>query len=61
MLAREETGAYDVEKDAIDVSHWQQDFVLIFWKHMKIAILENMLINQFEEAYSRKKLKYAPI
>ena len=65
-LARGESGAQDPAQDTVDISRWQPDFVLISWKHKKIAILEltrpsDVLAVQLEEAYRRKIQKYAPI
>ena len=40
LLARGETGAHETERDTVDISRWQPDFVLISWKHKQIAILE---------------------
>ena len=65
LLARGESGAQDPAQDTVDISRWQPDFVLISWKHKKIAILEltrpSDVTVQLEEAYRRKIQKYAPI
>ena len=39
-LARGESGAQDTAQDTANISRWQPDFVLISWKHKKIAIPE---------------------
>ena len=59
LLARGGTGAQETERDTINVSRWQTDFVLISWKHEKIAILEltrysDVLTVQMEEAHRKK-------
>ena len=60
LLARgessRETGAQETEQDTVDISCWQPDFILISWKHKKIAILEptrpsDVLTVQMEESY----------
>ena len=66
MLARGETGAHETERDTVDLSRWQPDFILISWKHKQIAILEltrpsDVLTGQLEEAYRRKIQKHEPI
>ena len=66
VFTRGESRAQDPAQDTVDISRWQPDFVLISWKHKKIAILEltrpsDVLAVQLEEAYRRKIQKYAPI
>ena len=65
MAARDIPGS-GKEEDTVDISRWQPDFVLILWKHKKIAILEltrpsDLLTAQLKEAYRKKIQKYAPI
>ena len=65
-LDRGESGAQDTAQDTVDISRWQPDFVLISWKHKKIAILEltrpsDVLTVQLERACRRQTQKYAPI
>ncbi len=63
LLAWGETGAHEMEQGKVDIGRLQRDFVLVSLKHKSISILELTLplIAQLEEAYSKKKVRYAPV
>ncbi len=50
----------------VDLGRWQPDFILISWKHKRIAVVDltrpsDVLSVQLEEAYRSKKQKYGPV